>query len=413
MRILTPESILKRNLERLNPWWRGEATRALPQTRRHLVAQIKRRFQMNLAPIIEVRGSRQVGKTTACEQVIDDFLQAGIDPKRILRVQFDDIGDLNNNNEPILRIIEWYESKILKQTLNGAARAGEPAFLFFDEVQNLKNWSEQLKFLVDTSTTQILVTGSSALRLERGRDSLAGRITSLEAGVLSLTEIGALRNMNPPAPYLPDNGLGILGKLSFWEGLRAHGETHKTFRDIAFGYFSEVGAYPLAHIRPNVPWDALADQLNETIVKRVIQHDLRLGEKGRKRDGQLLEEMFRICCRNAGQAPSISKLATDLQASLSANIGPERVRSYLNFLAETLLIQLIDPLEIRLKKQRSNPKICLVDHALRASWLQERISLTETTDETEATLAGYIAESTVGTVLSAITNRNYLGRHYC
>ena len=378
--------------------------RRLPETRRHLVGQIQRRFQMNLAPIIVVRGSRQVGKTTACEQVIADLLATGIDPKRILRVQFDDINALSEYSEPILRVVEWYEGNILGQKLNAAAQRDEQAYLFFDEVQNLKNWAEQLKFLVDTTTTQLLVTGSSALRLERGRDSLAGRITTIEAGVLSLTEIGALRKMSPPAPYLPDNGLSILGKPAFWQGLKQHGELNKSFRDIAFGFFADVGAYPLAHIRPNVPWDALADQLNETIVKRVIQHDLRLGEKGRKRDEPLLEEIFRICCRYAGQAPAIGKLATDMQTSLSANIGPARVRANLNFLAETLLIRLVNPLEIRLKKQRSNAKICLVDHALRASWLQERISLTEPANESEAMMAGYIAESTVGTVLSAITH---------
>ncbi len=391
-------------LRRLNPWWVNKPMRDLPETRRHLVAQIHRRFAYKLAPIVMVRGSRQVGKTTACEQVIDDLLKEGVDPKRILRVQFDDISQLEDHDSPILRIVDWYERTILKQTLNEAAREKQPAYLFFDEVQNLKKWAEQLKFLVDSSTTQILVTGSSALRLERGRDSLAGRITSIEAGVLSLTEIGALRNMTPPEPYLPDNGLSILGKLTFWEGLKAHGEIHKTFRDQAFSYFSAVGAYPLAHLRYDVPWEALADQLNETIVKRVIQHDLRLGEKGRKRDGLLLEEIFRICCRYAGQAPSVGKLAAEMQASLSTDIGSERVRVNLNFLAETLLIRLINPLEIRLKKQRSNAKICLVDHALRASWLQERINLIDPANEPEATIAGYIAESTVGTVLSAITH---------
>ena len=38
-------------------------------------------------------------------------------------------------------------------------------------------------------------------------------------------------------------------------------------------------------------------------------------------------------------------------------------------------VRLIDPLEIRLKRRRSNAKICLADHALRASWLQEIVSL--------------------------------------
>lgn len=88
-----------------------------------------------------------------------------------------------------------------------AAQRGAPAYLFFDEVQNLPDWAPQLKFLVDTSTTQILVTGNSAFRIARGHDSLAGRVTTVEAGVLSLTEVGMFHGLEFGAPFLPDNGL--------------------------------------------------------------------------------------------------------------------------------------------------------------------------------------------------------------
>ena len=71
---------------------------------------------------------------------------------------------------------------------------------------------------------------------------------------------------------------------------------------------SERGGYPLVHLRADTPWEYLADPLNETVIKRVIQHDLRLGERGRKRDPALVEELFRLCCRYAGQSPAIQTL---------------------------------------------------------------------------------------------------------
>lgn len=74
-------------LHQMNPWWEGNAMEQLPETRRHLVAQIEKRFEYKLAPITVVRGSRQVGKTTACLHVISDLLAAGVAPKRILRIQ--------------------------------------------------------------------------------------------------------------------------------------------------------------------------------------------------------------------------------------------------------------------------------------------------------------------------------------
>jgi predicted AAA+ superfamily ATPase len=66
---------------------------------------------------------------------------------------------------------------------------------------------------------------------------------------------------------------------------------------------------------------------------------------------------------------------------------------------------LIQPLEIRLKRKRANPKLCLADHALRASWLQEVVPLSPRgLDENPhlSTLAGHIAESVVGTTLATV-----------
>ena len=244
------------------------------------------------------------------------------------------------------------------------------------------------------------------MRIEAGRDSLAGRITTLEAGTLSLTEIATLRGLDLGEPFLKDNGLETLTHASFWTGLREHGQSMEQVRDAAFAAFSERGGYPLAHLRANAPWEQVADQLNETVIKRVIQHDLRLGERGRKRDPALLEELFRLCCRYAGQTPTIQTLAREAQRVLQANVGAQRINAYLRFLGDTLLLRLIPPLEIRLKRKRGSPKLCLVDHGLRASWLQEQIPLTpnKLREEPELTVvAGHLAESVTGSVLTTIT----------
>jgi predicted AAA+ superfamily ATPase len=138
----------------------------------------------------------------------------------------------------------------------------------------------------------------------------------------------------------------------------------------------------------------------------VIQHDLRLGERGRKRDPALLEELFRLCCRYAGQRPTIQTLAREAQRVLQANVGAQRINAYLRFLGETLLLRLIQPLEIRLKRKRGSPKLCLVDHGLRASWLQEQIPLSPVKLRQEpelTTVAGHLAESVTGAVLFTIT----------
>lgn len=408
--LLFPEYSLNagliQDLRRMNPWWEGKPGKTLPRTRRHLVRVIRHRLNQRLAPIIVVRGPRQIGKTTAQLQVLDDLLRDGVPSRNVFRVQCDELPDLRRESEPILRLVDWYERTVLEKSLNEAARNGEKTFLLLDEVQNLKDWAPQLKSLVDNSTTQVLVTGSSALRIELGRDSLAGRISTIDAGVLSLTEIAQFHGVALGEPFLADNGLQPLAQVEFWRDLAEHGEHLGASLQTVFDWFSQRGGYPLVHERAEIEWSSLAEKLNEDVIRRVIQHDLRVGERGRKRDAGLLEEVFRMACRYAGQSPSTTLLSREAQRALTANVGPQRISQYLRFLADTLLLRLIEPLEIRLKRRRGYPKICLADHGLRASWLREEIPLSPSALEQSphlTTLAGHLAESVVGATLSTIS----------
>jgi hypothetical protein len=393
-------------LRSANPWWEGRPGRVLPDYRRWAFNALLRKLETSLAPAILLRGARQVGKTTLLEQVIQHLLRTSrVAPRRILRVQFDELPSLKDLREPIQTIVGWYQDRILRATFNQAAHAGTPAFLFFDEAQNLSDWAPQIKALVDHHTVHVVVTGSSALRIEAGRDSLAGRVAPLDLGTLLLREIAGLRLSVDVGPLFPANGLDDLLRSDFWRGLEAHAMAHGHARDEAFRAFSERGGYPIAHAHAAVPWPEVADQLNETVIRRVIQHDLRLGDRGRKRDPQLLEEVFRLCCRYAGQAPSQATLIAEVKQLLHANIGWQRVLSYLRFLEGSLLVRLVRPLELRLKKVRGPSKLCIVDHGLRQSWLEETIPLDpERLDQNPqlTDLAGRIAESVVGASLGGL-----------
>ncbi len=390
-----------------NPWWRDERIANLPLLRRWAFQPVLQSLQGGLAPVTVLRGPRQVGKTTLLNQTIQALLDQGVHPKRIFRVQFDELPRLKELTEPILELSRWYAETILGKSLNQAALDGEPALIFFDEVQNLPDWAPQLKHLVDINPVRVLVTGSSALRIEAGRDSLAGRILTLEMGPLLLREIAEFQKQGGLKPLLPPNGLGPLKEKSFWQALRAYGEANSTVRDVAFASFADRGAYPVAHARMDQPWERIADFLNETVIRRAIQHDLRLGARGQKRDEHLLEEVFRLACRYAGQSPSPARYVEEIKRAMHANIGPQRAYAYLKFLDGTLLIRLIEPMELRLKRRRGAPRICLCDHALRAAWLQEVIPLTlEGLQEHPhlSDLAGHLAESVVGYFLGSLVN---------
>ncbi len=380
--------------------------RPLPQFRRWLFPTVLKRLQSGLTPVVALRGSRQVGKTTLQLQVIEHLLHnEGIAPRHIFRIQFDEIPSLRGFQQPVFSLCQWFQDTVLQGTFNEWAHRGEPVYLFLDEVQNLPDWASQVKALVDHHAVRVLLTGSSTLCIEQGRDSLAGRISTLEMGTLLLREIGALRGWGELKPYWERNGIGMLSEKAFWTGLRQYGNDNSELRWRAFEAFAERGGYPIAQVYPEVEGHELTDRLNEAIIRRMIRHDLRTGERGRKRDENLLEALFRLCCRYAGQAPTPRTLVNELRSTLFANIGSQRVLHSLRFLNDTLLIRLISPLEIRLKKQKGASKICLCDHSLRASWLQEPVPLTPEALRANpelGTLAGHIAESILGFFLSSL-----------
>jgi predicted AAA+ superfamily ATPase len=383
-----------------NPWWEGKPGPRLPPYQRWAFRTTLRKLNSGLAPAVVLRGPRQVGKTTLQLQIIENLLSAGqIKPQQILRVQFDEIPSLKGLADPIMSIARWFQNRVLGHSFNEAARAEAPAYLFLDEVQNLPDWAPQIKALVDNHNVKVLVTGSSALRMEAGRDSLAGRITQVELGTLLLREIAGLRFRQELPPHLADNGLEPLLHKEFWEELQQWGLLKQEIRDRAFTEFSIRGGYPIAQARYDAPWPEVADQLNETVIQRAIQHDLRVGQRGMKRDAQLLEEVFRLACRYAGQSPSQAVFVNEIRGALRGNIGWRRILTYLRFLDAAMLVKLIHPSELRLKRRRGNYKLCICDHGLRASWLQEvvpldKAGLIQTPNLHD--LAGHIAESVAG-----------------
>lgn len=395
---LPPE--LVENLQAANPQWTGSFPRPVPKFHRSVYPRVFRLLTSEgLSPAVAVRGPRRVGKTVLLRQVMQGLQEAGVSPQRTLYVAFDELPSLAKRKEPVLAISRWFEQHVLGRSFNEAAHQKEPAYLLFDEIQNLPDWAVQLKHLVDIHAVRVLITGSSSLRIEAGRDSIAGRVTTITMGPLALREISGIRTGSSAQAYWGDDANGQLGQLEFWQGALAHAAKEREPRRAAFQAFSERGGYPFAHEAKDASWTDLAAFLNETVISRALQHDLRIGERGRRRDERLLEEVFRLSCRYAGQTPGQAAFIPELQGVLNANIGYNRVQQYLKFLDATLLLRLIEPLELRLKKRKAAPKICICDHALRAAWLQEVVPLAPEAlreDVHLSTLAGRIAESTLG-----------------
>ena len=400
------DQMLEEKLRNANPWWRGIHQSSLPPFKRWTFEPILKRLKKGLTPIVALRGPRQVGKTTLLQQIIQQLLDEGVPAKNILRVQFEDLPTFEAKQEPILMIAYWFEQHILGKAFNTVAHEGQFVYLFFDEFRNVPYWAPQLKYLVDMNSVRVMITGSSALQIARGQDSLAGRISMIEMGPLFLREIATLRDFGEiPAFLVPFNGLAQLKQQQFWQELQEFGQQHLSVRKMAFAAFSERGAYPVAHLDAEMPWQEIVDQLNESVIRRVIQHDLQMREEGTQHDKQLLEAVFHLSCRYIGQVPTQKLYLDEIKQRMGVHTDWQSILNYLHLLDNSLLLRLIAPLELRLKRQHEASKLCLCDHALRASWLQEMIPLTETglsVNPHLASLAGHIAESAVGYFISSL-----------
>jgi hypothetical protein len=398
---------LAENIRTQNPWWTGTEALRPPPFRRWPFDRMMRMLSRGMTPATVLRGPRRVGKTVLLRQAIQSLLGQGIDGHRILYMPFDELPTLKGITEPVLAISRWFETHILGETFNAAANRSLPAFLLFDEVQNLDAWAPQVKNLVDNHGVRCLITGSSSLRIEAGRDSLAGRVSTLEMGPLLLREIAELRFGFRSASQWGDNGLDRLLEPDFWRAAVQSGREHGEIRRKSYKAYSDRGGYPIAQEKHETPWPELADYLNETVIRRAIRHDLRMGPRGQKRDEKLLEEVFRLCCRYAGQAAGQSAFVPEIQQALAGNIGWSRILTYLRFLDGTLLVRLVQPIELRLKRRKAPAKLCLSDHTLRASWLEEVVPLDPeglASSPHLSDIAGRLAESVLGYFLASIPN---------
>jgi hypothetical protein len=169
---------LARNIESVNPWWTDGEPLDPPRYRRWPFDRMLRLLKSGMTPAIVLRGPRRVGKTVILRQAIQALLGEGVSPGRILYAPFDELPTFRGIKEPVLAVARWFEQTKLKASFNQMANEGHPAYLFLDEVQNLDAWAPQIKNLMDNHGVRALVTGSSSLRIEAGRDSLAGRVTT-------------------------------------------------------------------------------------------------------------------------------------------------------------------------------------------------------------------------------------------
>ncbi len=138
--------------------------------------------------IVVIRGLRRTGKSVLARQLMQKIIGKKLEPTEVGWFEFDrsmgaTYDDLNN-------LVKFFENRGVK-------------LLVLDEVAFVKGWQDALKRHYDNSETKFIVTGSSALELDkRSSESLAGRFKTIKVEPFSFREYLLLKGKTAPVTEL-------------------------------------------------------------------------------------------------------------------------------------------------------------------------------------------------------------------
>ncbi len=261
-----------------NPWWRDEAIS------RELSPSFKRRAFKELAelsklrPITMISGLRRVGKSTLLYQMIEHLLREGVDAKKILYFSFDEKVD------EITDILSVYKDN------TGVDWGRDKCFVFLDEIQKLKDWSNKLKLLYDSKPNmKFIVTGSSSFKLENeAMKNLAGRYFDLFIKPLDFDE------------YLEMKGSKIdLGRPELWKE-----DIKNEFKNYLLHVYPEIIGYQ--------DMSLIKKYIKETVIDRILKDDI---ERFKDVNRDLLETLVDTFYGSPGIYLNYDSMSSDLKVS--------------------------------------------------------------------------------------------------
>ncbi len=174
------------SLKRSNLWW-ADASQSffedLPK-RTHFENILMLVQQKDPNRALVLMGPRRVGKTVIIYQVINNLLSIKGMHRKILFASLDN---------PLFRLSSLEE--IMRWGFESINTTLEDVYVFFDEVQYVENWEQQLKVLVDNyPKLKFVVTGSATAALhKKSKESGAGRFTDYMLPPLSFYEFMTMK----------------------------------------------------------------------------------------------------------------------------------------------------------------------------------------------------------------------------
>lgn len=321
----------------IEPEWRGLPKRAYFQPLMHLVRDLE------VSRAVVLIGPRRVGKTVMTKQAIEALLADGVAGTDILYLSLETPLYSGRALETLLRDF---------MDLHGHKK-GRQLWVFFDEVQYLRDWEVHLKSLVDSyGSIRFVVSGSAAATLKmKSRESGAGRFTDFLLPPLTFAEYLTFAGIENALIEEEDRGSGRLPLYRARNVL----ELNAAFIDyLNFGGFPEAVMKPAVRANPD-------RFLKQDIVDKVLLKDL--PSLFGIRDTQELNRFFNVLAYNTGEEMKPEDL------SKRSGIEKNKIAAYLEYLEAAFLIRRVHRIEDNARRlQRATTfKVYLTNPSIRAA----------------------------------------------
>ena len=279
-------------------------------------------------PFVKVlSGVRRCGKSTILKMVADKLREHGISDERILVYNFDSL-----EHEDIKT------AKLLYNEIKGKLSKGAKTYLFFDEIQEVKNWEKAVNSFMTDFDVDIYVTGSNSRMMSSEISTyLTGRYVSFRIFPLSFEEYLTFRKEYGNADNI-------------------HSE---------FVRYLRFGGFPAIHLKEYTVDEAytiVKDIYNSTIFTDIVK-------RGQIRKVDQLERIVKFAFDNVGRTFSAASISKYLKSE-NRSIDNETVYNYLSKLAGAFILHRCSRYDIQGKEiLKTQEKFYVSDPAMRYSVL--------------------------------------------
>lgn len=344
--LIPTEKIIER-LQYENPWW---VNKQIPETYSSMSKRLYFNLfypnvtEKNIRRALVLMGPRRVGKTVMLFHSIEQLINEDVNPQKVFFIGIDNPIYVHLSLEDILNLC--------KQALNLSNLNG--CYIFFDEVQYLKDWERHLKVLVDSfPETKFIVSGSAAAALKwHSTESGAGRFTDFMLPPLTFQEYIYLKKMNH---------LIFDGNIKYGDKTMNYSLTHDIKAlNREFIHYLNFGGYPEVVLSEKIQSD-MGRYVKNDIVDKVLLRDLPslYGIK----DVQELNRFFTYIAYNTGNEFSYETMSRE------SGIQKDTLKKYLEYLEAAFLIKVLNKVDVNAKrlKRITSFKVYLTNPSLRTA----------------------------------------------